>query len=82
MASLEDLRLLRENMSFLRQQIIEFNCLCNPDDGGFRSDLAKIPTQDQRLRNNLGEDARKAMKERGVLDERLNIIKEIDTLQG
>ena len=42
MASLEDLRALRESLSFLKTQIIQFNEL--NDDGGFRDELARIPS--------------------------------------
>mmetsp|Transcript_20713 Transcript_20713/g.27959 ORF Transcript_20713/g.27959 Transcript_20713/m.27959 type:complete len:243 (-) Transcript_20713:300-1028(-) len=42
MASLDDLRALRESLGFLRTQIIQFNELC--DSGGFCDELARIPT--------------------------------------
>lgn len=42
MASLEDLRRLRESLAFLKIQVVEFNSLC--DEGGFRDELARIPS--------------------------------------
>lgn len=60
MASLEDLRALRESLAFLKTQIVQFNQLC--DEGGFRDELARIPTQEtpigESLRGNLGEKTR------------------------
>ena len=66
MASLEDLRALRESLSFLKTQIIQFNEL--NDDGGFREELARIPSQEtpagSNLRSGLGEETRQALQER------------------
>ena len=42
MASLEDLRGLRESLAFLKAQIVQFNYLC--DEGGFRDELTRIPS--------------------------------------
>ena len=44
MASLEDLRSLRESLAFLKTQVVQFNHLC--DEGGFRDELARIPSQE------------------------------------
>lgn len=57
MASLEDLRALRESLAFLKSQVVQFNHLC--DEGGFKDELARIPSQEtpagQNLRGQLGE---------------------------
>ena len=42
MASLDDLRCLRESLGFMKTQVVEFNNLC--DEGGFCAELAKIPS--------------------------------------
>ena len=55
MASLEDLRMLRESLGFLKAQIIDFDSSC---EEGFAGELAKIPTQETSLRNDLGEHIR------------------------
>ena len=44
MASLEDLRALRESLAFLKSQVVQFNHLC--DEGGFKDELARIPSQE------------------------------------
>ena len=43
MASLEDLRRLRESLAFLKTQVVEFNHLCG--EGGFRDEVTRIPSQ-------------------------------------
>lgn len=74
MASLEDLRQLRESLAFLKTQMITFNKLC---DDGFRDDLSRIPTQDNSLCTKLGEHVKDALKERDILMERTERVKEI-----
>ena len=74
MASLEDLRQLRESLTFLKTQIITFNKLC---DDGFRDDLSRIPTQDKSLCTKLGESVKDALKEREILMQRTDRVKEI-----
>ena len=61
MASLEDLRMLRESLGFLKAQVIEFDNSC---EEGFANELTKIPTQDTSLRNDLGENIRAGLKQR------------------
>ena len=58
MASLEDLRVLRESLGFLKAQIVDFDSAC---EEGFAGELAKIPTQEASLRNDLGEHIRSGL---------------------
>ena len=77
MASLEDLRQLRESLTFLKTQMITFNNLC---EEGFRDELSRIPTQNTTLRSELGEHVRDVLKERDILKERTERVKEIQKL--
>ena len=79
MASLEDLRQLRESLAFLKAQMITFNTLC---DEGFRDELSRIPTQNTTLRSELGSQVRDALKEREILSERTERVKEIQQLMA
>ena len=79
MASLEDLRQLRESLDFLKIQMITFNKLC---DDGFRTDLSRIPTQDNTLCTQLGESVKVVLREREVLKERTERVKEIKGLMA
>jgi hypothetical protein len=72
-ASLDDLRVLRESLQALKEQMHEFNSLC---DGGFMKSMQRI-SLNKEASNKFGNQIKACIEQRSILKKAVVLINDI-----